>query len=92
MTKETKQKNYAEVLKGRNHGQPEYKKTDKDTYSRRPSKFKQQISFNHDHPRQEFNKTTPFTPRHVNLFYGHCFYSTKFGHKVVDSKAYERNN
>jgi predicted AAA+ superfamily ATPase len=62
------EKNYVEVLKGRNHGQPESKKTDKDTYSRRPSKFKQQISFNHDHPRQEFNKTTPFTPRYVNFF------------------------
>ena len=29
-------KSYAEVLKGMNHGQPKSKKTNKDTYSRRP--------------------------------------------------------
>jgi hypothetical protein len=34
---EQKSKSYAEVLKGRNHGQPESKKNDKDTSSRRPS-------------------------------------------------------
>jgi hypothetical protein len=88
---EEKRKSYAEVLKGRNHGQPESKKIDKDTYSRRPSTFKPQRSINHDHPRQEFKRTTPFTPRYVNLFYGHCFYCTNFGHKVADCRAYGRN-
>jgi hypothetical protein len=88
---EEKSKSYAEVLNGRNHGQPESKKTDKDTSSRRPSTFKPQRSFNHDHPRKEFNKTTPFTPRYVNLFYGHCIYCTNFAHKVADCRAYGRN-
>jgi hypothetical protein len=94
---EEKSKSYAEVLKGRNHGQPESKKNDRDTSSRRPSTFKPQRSFNHDHdqPRQEFRRTTPqrrsFTPRYVNLFYGHCFYCTNFGHKVADCRAYGRN-
>jgi septal ring factor EnvC (AmiA/AmiB activator) len=46
---EENRKSYAEVLKGRNHGQPESKKTIEDTYSRRPSMFKPQRSFNHDH-------------------------------------------
>jgi hypothetical protein len=102
---EEKSKSYAEVLKGRNHGQPESKKNDRDTSSRRPSTFKPQRSFNqneginrredHDQPRQEFRRTTPqrrsFTPRYVNLFYGHCFYCTNFGHKVADCRAYGRN-
>ena len=32
-----------------------------------------------------------FTPRYVNLFYGHCFYCTNFGHKVADCRDYKRN-
>ena len=46
---EEKRKSYAEVLKGRNHGQLESKKNDRDAYSRRPSTFKPQRIFNHDH-------------------------------------------
>jgi chromosome segregation ATPase len=46
---EENRKSYEEVMKGRNHGQPECKKTIKDTYSRGPSRFKPQRSFNHDH-------------------------------------------
>jgi septal ring factor EnvC (AmiA/AmiB activator) len=46
---EENRKSYAEALKGRNHGQPESKKTIEDTYSRIPSMFKTQIIFNHDH-------------------------------------------
>ena len=46
---EENKKSYAEVFKGRKHGQPESKKTNKDTSSRRPSMFKPQRSFNHDH-------------------------------------------
>jgi chromosome segregation ATPase len=46
---EENRKSYEEVLKGRNHGQPESKKNIEDTYSRRPSMFKPQRSFNHDH-------------------------------------------
>jgi hypothetical protein len=94
---EENRKSYAEVLKGRNHGQPESKKTNKDTSSRRPSMFKPQRSFNHDHDqsRKKFRRTTPkrrsFTPRYANLFYGHCFYYTNFGHKVADCKDYKRN-
>jgi hypothetical protein len=37
---EENRKSYAEVLKGRNHGQPKSMKTIEDTYSRRPSVFK----------------------------------------------------
>jgi hypothetical protein len=37
---EEKSKSYAEVLKIRNHGQLESKKTNEDTSSRRPSMFK----------------------------------------------------
>jgi hypothetical protein len=94
---EENRKSYAEVLKGRNHGQPESKKTIEDTSSRRPSMFKPQRSFNHDHDqsRQKFRRTTPqrrsFTPRYANLFYGHCFYCTNFGHKVADCRDYKRN-
>jgi hypothetical protein len=44
MTKETKQKSYAEVLKGRNHSQQE---SERNEY-KRPSTFRQQRSFNHD--------------------------------------------
>jgi hypothetical protein len=46
---EEKRKSYVEVVKGRNHGQSECKKTNKDTYSRMPSMFNPQRSFNHDH-------------------------------------------
>jgi hypothetical protein len=59
--------------------------------------FKTQRSFNHDHDhsRKKFIRTTPqrrsFTPRYANLFYGHCFYCTNFGHKVVDCRDYKRN-
>jgi chromosome segregation ATPase len=46
---EENRKSYAEVLKGRNHGQPESRKTIEDASSRIPSMFKPQRSFNHDH-------------------------------------------
>jgi hypothetical protein len=46
---EENRKSYAEVIKGRNHGQLESKKTIEDTSSRRPFMFKPQIIFNHDH-------------------------------------------
>jgi chromosome segregation ATPase len=94
---EENRKSYVEVLKGMNHGQPESKKTNKDTSSRRPSMFKPQRSFNHDHDqsRQKFRRNTPqrrsFTPRYANLFYGNCFYCTNFGHKVADWKDYKIN-
>jgi hypothetical protein len=102
MTKATKQRSYAEVLKGRNHGQQESKR---DEYIR-PSTFRKQRIFNHfernnqreylDQPRKNYRRNTPqrrsFTSRYVNLFYGHCFNCTKFGHKVIDCRAYERND
>jgi hypothetical protein len=59
--------------------------------------FKPQKSFNHDHDQsnKKFRKTMPerrsFTPRYENLFYGHCFYCTNFGHKVADCRDYKRN-
>ena len=58
---EESRKSYAVVLKGRNHGQLEFKKTIEDTSLRRPFMFKPQISFNHDHDqsRQKFIRTTP---------------------------------
>jgi chromosome segregation ATPase len=58
---EENKKSYAEVLKGRNHVQLEYKKTIEDTSLRRPSMFKIQRSFNHDHDqsRKQFRRTTP---------------------------------
>jgi hypothetical protein len=90
-------KSYAAILKGKNHGQPKSKKTNKDTPSRRPSMFNPRRSFNHDHDqsRKKFRRTTPkrrsFTPRYTNFFYGHCFYCTNFGHKVADCKDYKRN-
>jgi hypothetical protein len=37
---EENRKSYAEIIKGRNHGQPQSKKTIKDTSSRRSSMFK----------------------------------------------------
>jgi hypothetical protein len=60
--------------------------------STRPTTFRQQRGFDHnegihiredhDKERKEFIRTTEqrrsFTPRYVNLFYGHCFYCTKF--------------
>jgi hypothetical protein len=49
MKNEENIKCYAEVLKGRNHSQPKSKKTIEDTSSIRPSMFKPQRSFNHDH-------------------------------------------
>jgi hypothetical protein len=58
--------------------------------SRRPSMFKPQRSFNHDHDqsKKKFRRTMPqrisFTPKYENLFYGHFFYCTNFGHRVVD--------
>jgi hypothetical protein len=90
-------KSYAEVIKGRNHGQPESKKTIEDTSSRRPYMFKPQKIFNHDHDqsRLKFKRTTPkirsFTPRFVNFFYGHFFYCTNFGHKIENCRDYKRN-
>jgi hypothetical protein len=44
---EENRKSYEEVLKGRNHGQPESKKTIEDTSSRIPSMFKPQKIFNY---------------------------------------------
>jgi hypothetical protein len=88
---------YVEVIKGRNHGQLESKKTIEDTSSIIPSMFNPQRSFNHDHDqlRKKFRRTTPqrrsFTPRYENLFYGHCFNCTKFGHKVAYCRDYKRN-
>ena len=94
---EENRKSYAEVLKGRNHGQPKSKKTNKDISSGIPSMFEPQRSFNHNHDqsRKKFRRTTPqrrsFTPRYENLFYGHCFYCTNFGHKVAYCRDYKRN-
>jgi hypothetical protein len=94
---EENRNSYAEVLKARNHGQPESKKTIEDTSSRIPSMFKPQKSFNHDHyqSRKKFKRTMPqrrsFTRMYANLFYVHCFYCTNFGHKVVDCRDYKRN-
>jgi hypothetical protein len=48
-------KSYTEVLKGRNHGQPESKKTIEDTSSRIPFMFKPQRIFNHDHDQSRKN-------------------------------------
>jgi hypothetical protein len=45
---EENSKSYAEVLKGRNNGQQESKKNNRDTYSTRPTTFKNQRIFNHD--------------------------------------------
>jgi hypothetical protein len=90
-------KSYAEVLKGRNHGQPKSNKTIEDTSSRIQSILKPQTSFNHDHDqsRNKFRRTAPqrisFTLRYANLFYGHYFYCTNFGHKVADCGDYKRN-
>ena len=36
-------------------------------------------------------QTRSFTASYKNLFYGHCFYCTKFGHKVADCRDYKRN-
>ena len=97
MKNEENRKSYAEVLKGRNHGQPKSKKTIEDTSSRIPSMFKPQKSFNHDHDqsKKKFRRTMPqrrsFTPRYANLFYGNFFYCTNFGHKVADCRAHGRN-
>jgi hypothetical protein len=94
---EENKKSYVYVLKGKNHGQPESKKTIEDTSSRIPSMFNPQRSFNHDHDqsRQKFRRTMPqrrsFTPTYANLFYGHYFYCTNFGHKVADCRDYRRN-
>jgi hypothetical protein len=85
---------YAEVLKGRNHGQQDSMK--KDTFSRRPYTFRQKRRFNYgcDQPRHEFTRTTSqresSTPRYQILFYGFFFYCSNFGHKVVDFRAYGR--
>jgi hypothetical protein len=46
---EENRKSYVEVLKGRNHGQPESKKTIEDISSRILFMFKTQKIFNHDH-------------------------------------------
>jgi hypothetical protein len=92
---EGNKKSFAEVLKGGNRGQPKSKKTIEDTSSRRPSMFKTQRSINHDHDhsRKNFRRTTPlrrsFTHRYANFFYGHCFYCTNFGHKIVDCRDYK---
>jgi hypothetical protein len=92
---EENRKIYEEVLKGRNHGQEESKKAIEDTSSRRPSMFNPHRSFNHDHDqsRNKFRRTTPqrrsLTPRYANLFYGHCFYCTNFGHKVTNCRDYK---
>jgi hypothetical protein len=58
---EENRKSYAEVLKGRNHIQPKSKKTIEDTLLIRPSMFKTQRIFNHDHDqsRQKFIRNTP---------------------------------
>jgi hypothetical protein len=94
---EENRKSYAEVIKGRNHGQPKSKKTIEDTYSRIPSTFKTQRRFNHHHDqsrktsRRNMPQKTSFTPKYANLFYGHCFYCTNFGHKFADCRDYKRN-
>jgi hypothetical protein len=53
------------------------------------------LNHDHDHSRQKFRRTMPqrrsFTPRYANLFYGHCFYYTNFGHKVVGCRDCKRN-
>jgi hypothetical protein len=59
--------------------------------------LKPQRSFNNDHDqsRHKFRRTTPqrrsFTPRYANLFYGHCFYCTNFGHKFANCRDYKIN-
>jgi hypothetical protein len=62
-------KSFEKFLKGRNHVQPESKKTIEDTSSRRPFTFKPQKLFNYDidQSRQKLRRNTlqriSFTPR-----------------------------
>jgi hypothetical protein len=54
MMKETKQKSYVEVIKGRNHGQQDSKRNE----YRRPSTFRHQEIFNHcegNNQREDFD-------------------------------------
>jgi hypothetical protein len=88
---EENRKSYVEVLKGRNHGQLETKKTIEDTCSsHKEDSIMIMISQG-----KSFRRTTPqtisFTPTYENLFYGNFFYCTNFGHKVVDCRDYKRN-
>jgi hypothetical protein len=78
---EEKPRSYEEVIKG-------YMKKEECNPQRN-------LNHDHDQSRKEFRSTTPqrrsFTSRFVNFFYGHFFYCTKFGHKLADCRAYERN-
>jgi hypothetical protein len=103
---EEKPKTYVEVIKifmkkeeckPLNKNIPEVQKTQEEDYKRTSSTFTPQRNLidDHDQPRKEFIRTKPkirsFIPRYVNLFYGHCFYCTNFGHKVANCRAYGRN-
>jgi hypothetical protein len=104
---EEETKSCVEVLKERTHGQQESKKKEynRDSYSTITTAFRKQRSLNHDEdihkreyhdqPRKKFRRTTQqrisFTPRYVNIFYGHYFYCTNFGNKVAGCISYERN-
>ena len=97
---EPSKKNILEMKKTQ---EEDYKR---DIYQRIFSTFRYQRSFNNcegnnrredrDQPRHEFKRTTSqirsFTPKYQNLFHGYCFNCTKFGHKVVDCRAYVRSD
>jgi hypothetical protein len=92
---EEKVKSYTKLLNRRNHGEQESKR--KDTFSRRPSTFKQQRIFNYDYdqPSHDFRMTTSqrgsSTLRYQSVFYCYYFYCTNFRHKVVYYREYGRN-
>jgi hypothetical protein len=104
---EEKAKNYADILKGRDHGQQESKRNEcrRGVSPRRPSTSRHQRSFNHcegnnrredrDQLRHEFKRTTSqrgsLASRYQSFFPGYCFTCNNFGHKVVDCRAYGRN-
>jgi hypothetical protein len=104
---EMKDKNYEDILKGRNHGQQDSKRNEciRDIFQRRPSTYRYQRTFNHceghnkreDHnqPMHELKRTTSqrisFTPSYQSFFYVYCFTCNKFGHKAVDCRTYGKN-
>jgi hypothetical protein len=90
------------ISKGHKTQEEEYKRNG---HQRIPFTFIQPRSFthnegvnkieDHDQPKHDFKRTIAqrrsSTPRYVNLFYGHFFYCTNFGHKVANCRTYGRN-
>jgi hypothetical protein len=99
-SKTTKQRSYAEIVRGSSKKEEGKRNQEEDyRYTAPPRRFifQNQQQPTMERPREEegFRRETPFrrssTPRYQTIFLGLCYSCNNFGHKVVNCRANTKN-